>query len=220
MDERDERKRTSGDASKRFKTASELELHHCSRKSVAGTYLLATRCPVYRRHDSHSGSRTELENLSNDAKGKGTSSEPARPKVPMRRAGADCSVIARKRGNARGAKGAGHRRWERANWQQEEPSFLDGRRRSSFGGTSRMMREYHVRICERLGVKLPGPTRQTADATANNGDPQLGFSPLRGGDFLVHRDLIGLRGLPSFTMLGSTVEGEPEPPQERESWRH
>src|SRR6266446_2714091 len=68
--------------------------------------------PVYRRHDSRSGSRTELENLSGDAKGKGTSSETARPKVPMRRVGADCSVIARKRGNARGAKGAGHRRWE------------------------------------------------------------------------------------------------------------
>src|SRR6267142_1194631 len=92
--------------------ASELELHYCSRKSVAETYLLATRCPVYRRHDSRSGSRTELENLSGDAKGKGTSSETARPKVPMRRVGADCSVIARKRGNARGAKGAGHRRWE------------------------------------------------------------------------------------------------------------
>src|SRR5215467_8697818 len=164
MDERDEREQTSGDASKRLQTASKLELHHCSRKSVAGTYLLATRCPVYRRHDSHSGFRTELENLSNDAKGKGTSSEPARPKVPMRRAGADCSVIARKRGNARGAKGAGHRRWERANWQQEEPSFLDGRRRSSLGGTSRMMQEYHVRICERLGVKLPGPTRRFAPA--------------------------------------------------------
>src|SRR5215470_14820208 len=105
MDERDERKRTSGDASKRSKTASELELHHCSRKSVAETYLLATRCPVYRRHDSHSGSCMELENLSGDAKGKGTSSETARPKVPMRRAGADCSVVAKKRGNARGAKG-------------------------------------------------------------------------------------------------------------------
>src|SRR5215467_14101208 len=39
------------------------------------------------------------------------------------RALVDCSVIARKRGNARGAKGAGHRRWERANWQQEEPHF-------------------------------------------------------------------------------------------------
>src|SRR5215469_82839 len=121
---------------RKAQTTSELGLHHCSRKSVAGTYLLATRCPVDRRHDSHSGSCTELENLSDDAKGKGTSSGTARPKVPMRRAGADCSVIVKKRGNARGAKGAGHRRWERADWQQEEPSFLDGRRRSSFGGTS------------------------------------------------------------------------------------
>ena len=40
---------------------------------MAETYLLATRCPVYRRHDSRSGSRTELENLSGDAKGKSTS---------------------------------------------------------------------------------------------------------------------------------------------------
>ena len=72
---------------------------------MAETYLLATRCPVYRRHDSHLGSCMELENLSGDAKGKGTSSETVRPKVPMRRVGADCSVIARKRGNARGAKG-------------------------------------------------------------------------------------------------------------------
>jgi hypothetical protein len=28
------------------------------------------------------------------------------------------------------------------------------------GGTSRMTREGHVRICGRLGVKFPGPTRQ------------------------------------------------------------
>jgi Protein of unknown function, DUF488 len=34
----------------------------------------------------------------------------ARPKVPMRRRGADCPVVVLKRGNARGAKGAGHRR--------------------------------------------------------------------------------------------------------------
>ena len=33
---------------------------------MAETYLLATRCPVYRRHDSHLGSRTELENLSGE----------------------------------------------------------------------------------------------------------------------------------------------------------
>ncbi len=37
---------------------------------MAGTYLLAIRCPVYRRRDSHSGVRTELENLADDAKGK------------------------------------------------------------------------------------------------------------------------------------------------------
>ena len=31
------------------------------------------------------------------------------------------------------------------------------------GGTSRMNREIHVRICERLGVQFPGPTRRSAD---------------------------------------------------------
>jgi hypothetical protein len=40
---------------------------------MAETYLLAMRCPVCRRRDSHSGSCTELENLADDAKGKGTS---------------------------------------------------------------------------------------------------------------------------------------------------
>src|SRR6516162_9202871 len=64
-----------------FKTASELELHHCSRKSVAETYLLATRCPVYRRHDSHLGSCMELEHLSGDAKG----ISAAAPSAPSRR---------------------------------------------------------------------------------------------------------------------------------------
>jgi hypothetical protein len=67
---------------------------------------MAMRRPVYRRRDSHSGSLMELENLAGDAKGKGTSGENARPKVPMRRRGADC-FVAMKRGNARGAKGAG-----------------------------------------------------------------------------------------------------------------
>ena len=30
--------------------------------------------------------------------------------------------------------------------------MINGRRQPSCGGTSRMMREYQVRICERLGV--------------------------------------------------------------------
>ena len=38
--------------------------------------------------------------------------------------------------------------------------MFNGRRQPSSGGTSRMTRECQVRICERLGVKLPGPTRQ------------------------------------------------------------
>jgi hypothetical protein len=49
----------------------------------------------------------------------------------------------------------------RANWQREEPEVQ--RKAAAFNpsidGTSRMMREYQVRICERLGVKFPGPTR-------------------------------------------------------------
>ena len=84
--------------------------------------------------------------------------QTVRPKVLMRWLGADCFVVVLKRGNARGAKGAGHRHLARVNRQREEPDF-NGRRQPSRGGTSRMMREYQVRFCERLGVKFPGPTR-------------------------------------------------------------
>ncbi|HWZ77478.1 MAG TPA: hypothetical protein VNX87_13135, partial [Candidatus Sulfotelmatobacter sp.] len=37
---------------------------------------------------------------------------------------------------------------------------LAARRQPFRGGTSRMNREIHVRLCERLGAKFPGPTRQ------------------------------------------------------------
>jgi len=37
------------------------------------SYLLSMWRPVWRRRDSHSGSRTELENLIGDVKRKGTS---------------------------------------------------------------------------------------------------------------------------------------------------
>jgi hypothetical protein len=84
-----------------------------SGKSMAETWLLAMRCPGYRWRDSSLGSDTELENLFGGDKGKGTSGSPARPKVLIRRAGADCPVVAMKRGNARRAKGAGHPRPDR-----------------------------------------------------------------------------------------------------------
>jgi len=64
---------------------------------MAETCLLAMRCPVYRRRESHPGFRTELENLAGDEKGKGASGRTARPKVPMRQSGADCLVVPMKR---------------------------------------------------------------------------------------------------------------------------
>ena len=89
----------------------------------------------------------------------------ARPKVPMRRLGAHCLVVAMKRGNARGAKGVGHQRWIGSTGVGSTGSgrnlIINGRRQPSHGGTSRMMREYHVRICEGPGVQLPGSTRQS-----------------------------------------------------------
>jgi hypothetical protein len=42
-----------------------------SGKSMAVTYLLAMRCPVYRQRDFHLGFDTELENLIGGGKGKG-----------------------------------------------------------------------------------------------------------------------------------------------------
>src|ERR1017187_9673127 len=48
----------------------------------------------------------------------------------------------------------------RVNWQQEEPAGFGGRRQPLSGGTSRVNREVYARFCERLGVKLPGPTRR------------------------------------------------------------
>jgi len=64
----------------------------------------------------------------------------------MRRLGADCSVVVLKWGNACGAKGAGYRHWRGSTGNGRNPMF-NGRRQPSRGGTSRMMREYQVRLC-------------------------------------------------------------------------
>jgi len=80
----------------------------CSGNSLEGTCLLARGCPVQSRRESGPGFRTELENLVDSIKGEGSSGRTARLKVPMGQPGADCSVVVTKRGNARGARGAGH----------------------------------------------------------------------------------------------------------------
>jgi hypothetical protein len=61
------------------------------------------------------------------------------------------------------------------NWQQEEPADLGGRRQPSTGGTSRVTGDGQARICERLGVKFPGPTRhvETAAWWGFQGTPQV-----------------------------------------------
>jgi hypothetical protein len=77
---------------------------------MAETYLLAMRCPVYRRRDSNLGFGRELENLFGDGKGKGTSGRTVRSKVPMRRSRGGLLRSSVETGNAWGAKGAGHSR--------------------------------------------------------------------------------------------------------------
>src|SRR6516165_11379818 len=106
------------------------------------------------------GFRTELESLVGDGKGKGTSGRTTRLKVPMRQPESHCSIVAKKRSNVRGAKGAGHPRQGGVNGKPEELLVLAEAGRLPWGGTSRMNREIHVRICGRLGVKFPGSTRR------------------------------------------------------------
>src|ERR1700730_17105026 len=142
-----------------MKTTPKLGLAWCPRRSIEATYLPIMRCPVYRRRDSNPGSRMELENWVGDDKGKGTSGDPTRLKVPMHRSGAHCLVVATKRSNVRGAKGAGHPRQDGVNGQPEELLVMAEAGRLPRGGPSRMTREGQVRIFERLGVKFPGPTR-------------------------------------------------------------
>jgi len=64
---------------------------------MAGAYLLAMWCPVFRWRDSDSGSGAELENSSGNAKGKPYKCETRRGKVPMCLEGADHPVVAMKR---------------------------------------------------------------------------------------------------------------------------
>ena len=103
----------------------------------------------------------ERENLAGDAKGKGTSGSnreaestdaPERGGLP-RSSNEDPVMGLERRGQAIAVKLG----------QPVLPGGaqnFNGRRQPSRDGTSRMMREYQVRICEGLGVKFPGPTRQ------------------------------------------------------------
>ena len=49
------------------------------------------------------------------------------------------------------------------NWQREEPTDRGEGRQLFMDDTSRVSREAQARICERLGVRLPGATRPSTD---------------------------------------------------------
>jgi hypothetical protein len=59
--------------------------------------------------------------------------------------------------------------------------MFNGRRQPSCDGTSRMTRECQVRICERLGVKFPGPTRQKRWTKAGSGFVRCPLYPPKSG---------------------------------------
>ena len=119
----------------------------------------AERHPACRRREARPGSGTERENLDGDAKGKGTSgsnreaeSTDAPGRGGLLRSSEEAGVMPVERREQAidvGRESTGNRR----------NPILNGRRQPSRGGTSRMTRECQVRICERLGVKFPGPTR-------------------------------------------------------------
>src|SRR5260370_35647320 len=110
--------------------------------------------PACRRREAQPGSCMERENLDGDAKGKGTSGSSARPaRGGLLRSSEEAGVMPVERREQATAI------WIGSTGNGRNPTF-NGRRQPSCGGTSRMTRECHVRICEGLGVKFPGPTRQ------------------------------------------------------------
>src|SRR5271169_6802092 len=140
---------------------SKPEADPSSGTSLGDALRLPKRHPACRRREAQSGSCTERENLAGDAKGKGASgsNREAESTDAPERGGLPCSsdeagvMLVERRGQAidveLGPTGL----------PREEPEGFSGRRQPSCDGTSRMMREYQVRICEGLGVKFPGPTR-------------------------------------------------------------
>ena len=64
--------------------------------SLGDVLRLPKRHPAWRWREAQPGSCTERENLDGDGREKAQAAPTARPKVPMRRAGANCFVVAMK----------------------------------------------------------------------------------------------------------------------------
>src|SRR6266849_1766830 len=128
--------------------------------SLGDALRLPKRHPACRRREAQPGSCMERENLDGDAKGKGASGqnrEAESTDAPARggllRSGDEAGVMPVERREQAIAILSGQLlSVPTANGRN---SMHNGRRQPSCGGTSRMMREYQVRICERLGGEIP-----------------------------------------------------------------
>src|SRR5215216_6153153 len=133
--------------------------------SARESLRLPERHPACRRREAQPGSCTERENLDGDAKGKGTSGsnrEAESTDAPARggllRSSEEAGVMPVERREQAIAIGSG------------QPA-MGGTRYSMEGGSLHAVaragtRECQVRICEKLGVKFPGPTRQRTNPLA------------------------------------------------------
>src|SRR5205809_5993364 len=90
--------------------------------SLGDVLRLPKRHPACRWREAQPGSCTERENLDGDAKGKSTSGYNREAESTDAPARADRFVVVMKRGNARGAKGAGHRHLAWVNWCWVQPT--------------------------------------------------------------------------------------------------
>ncbi len=122
--------------------------------------MLPDRHPACRWREAQPGSCTERENLAGDAKGKGASgyhreaeSTDAPERGGLPRSSDEGSVMGLERRGQVIAVELG------PTGLPGGALLFSGGRQPSCDGMSRMMREYHVRFCEGLGAKFPGPTR-------------------------------------------------------------
>ena len=140
---------------------SKLGVDPTSRISSGDDLILPERHPACRRREARPGSGMERENLAGDGKGKGTSgsnreaeSTDAPERGGLLRSSVEGSVMELER-----------RGWvttvEVGSTGNGMSPACNGRRQPSGGDTSRISREAYVRFCEGLGVKFPGPTRQS-----------------------------------------------------------
>ena len=134
VDKRDECKRSSEETSKTSKTTSRTRVFTVSWDKHE-RYRLTGHAGVRCR-----GGMTLIwafvRNLRTGSvmlREKAQNGNTTRPKVPRHRPGAHCLVGAKKRGNACGAKGAGHLRQDRVNGLSGGTLCLDGSREASSG---------------------------------------------------------------------------------------